>query len=106
MKTSIAISSLLGIAALLSSLRPNGETAPVPQYDLLIRNGQVIDGTGRRGYAADVAIKGDRIVRIGKLPKARARRVIDARGLVVAPGFIKLRRPPQLHLVLAPPAVI
>ncbi|HEY0725437.1 MAG TPA: hypothetical protein VGD41_15855, partial [Pyrinomonadaceae bacterium] len=39
-----------------------------PQYDLVITNGRVIDGSGRAAYVADVAIKGDRIVKIGKVP--------------------------------------
>lgn len=57
-------------------------------YDLIIRGGRVVDGTGTPWYRADVAISGDRIVAIGDLDDAAARRVIDASGLVVAPGFI------------------
>ena len=58
------------------------------RYDTIIRNGRVIDGTGTPWYEADVAINDDRIVRIGDLSSARANQVIDASGLVVAPGFI------------------
>ncbi len=57
-------------------------------YDLLIRNGRVVDGTGNPWYYADVAISGDRIAAVGDLQNVRARRVIDASGLYVAPGFI------------------
>ena len=57
---------------------------------MIIRNGQVIDGTGRLGFNADVAIKGDRIARVGNLRAASAKRIIDARGQVVAPGFIDM----------------
>ena len=57
-------------------------------YDVIIRNGKVVDGTGNPWILADVGIRGDRIVRIGDLSTARAQRVIDARNLVVAPGFI------------------
>ncbi len=61
-------------------------------FDLLITGGTVVDGSGAgtAGVRADVAIHGDRIVRVSRtpLPAARARRVIDARGRVVAPGFI------------------
>ena len=57
-------------------------------FDLLIRNGAVIDGTGAARCAADVAIAGDRIAGVGKLAGAEARESIDVAGLVVAPGFI------------------
>ena len=56
--------------------------------DVLIRGGTVIDGTGRPGLRADVAIRGDRIVEIGLLADAEAQLVVDADGLVVSPGFI------------------
>ncbi len=56
-------------------------------HDLLVRNGTVIDGTGRPGYRADVAIHGGRIVEIGRITDA-PRETIDADGLVVSPGFI------------------
>ncbi|MCX6952449.1 MAG: D-aminoacylase, partial [Verrucomicrobia bacterium] len=57
-------------------------------YDVLIRGGRVLDGTGTPWFYADVAINGDRIVAVGKLPDATAKQVVDARGLYVAPGFI------------------
>ena len=56
-------------------------------YDLLIRNGTVIDGTGKPGYRADVAVKNGQIVEIGTVSE-RATQTINADGLVVAPGFI------------------
>src|SRR5256712_13323654 len=58
-------------------------------YDLVIRGGTIVDGTGAPGFAGDVAVNGDRIVAIGKVDGA-GRREIDARGLVVAPGFIDM----------------
>ncbi|HVE39454.1 MAG TPA: amidohydrolase family protein [Planctomycetota bacterium] len=58
-------------------------------YDLVIRGGTVIDGSGAPRAAGDVAVRGDRIVAIGAVP-GRGRREIDARGLVVAPGFIDM----------------
>jgi N-acyl-D-amino-acid deacylase len=65
-------------------------TAQQPAYDLLIRGGRVVDGTGNPSFTADVAIRGDRIASVGRLADARAVREIDAGGLVVAPGFIDL----------------
>jgi dihydroorotase/N-acyl-D-amino-acid deacylase len=59
-------------------------------YDLLITGGRVVDGTGAPWFAADVAVKDGRIAAVGKLSGASAKRTIDAKGLVVAPGFIDL----------------
>jgi N-acyl-D-amino-acid deacylase len=56
-------------------------------YDLLIRNGTVVDGTGAPRFVGDVAVSGGTIAAIGKL-KDGARRTLDASGLVVAPGFV------------------
>ncbi len=64
----------------------------VPPYDVLVRGGTVVDGSGATGYRADVAVVGTRIVRVerGGLDPADATRVIDATGLTVTPGFIDL----------------
>src|SRR6185312_1669162 len=80
-------------------------TATAPQYDLLIRNGTVIDGSGKPRYRADIAIKGDRIVRIGKLKNASATREIDAAGMVVAPGFIDMLGQSETYLLIDPRAM-
>jgi N-acyl-D-aspartate/D-glutamate deacylase len=64
--------------------------ACAPKYDLVIRNGDVVDGTGAAARRADVAIKGDRIVAVGSV-SGRAVRTIDATGRVVAPGFIDVQ---------------
>lgn len=60
--------------------------------DLLIRGGTVIDGTGKDPYAADVAVENGKIVEVGDLPGAHARRVISAAGKLVTPGFIDIHR--------------
>lgn len=60
------------------------------KYDAIIRGGVVYDGTGALGVVADVAIKGDRIAKIGSLEKSRADKIIDATGMAVAPGFINM----------------
>ncbi|HUF49339.1 MAG TPA: amidohydrolase family protein [Longimicrobiales bacterium] len=62
--------------------------AHAQEYDVLLRGGRVLDGSGNPWYYADVAINGDRIAAVGNLTQARARRVVDVRGLYVAPGFI------------------
>ncbi len=64
---------------------------PAPRYDLLIRNGTVVDGSGAPALRADVAVRDGRIVKVGDVGQggqATAARVIDASGLIVAPGFI------------------
>ncbi len=63
---------------------------PVPAFDLLIRGGTVVDGTGGPPFRADVGIAGDTIVALDAISPARARRVIDATGLHVSPGFIDI----------------
>src|SRR5438128_2741114 len=71
--------------------RISGENpSPVPEFNIVIKNGTVYDGTGSEGRVADVAIRGDRIAGVGDLQKTRAKNVIDARGLAVAPGFISM----------------
>lgn len=76
------ISSVTLLALLLPSFGNSQD------YDLIIRGGKVVDGSGNPWYHADIAIKNDRIAEIGQLSNHEAKRVIDAHGLVVAPGFI------------------
>lgn len=61
-----------------------------PGYDLIVRGGTVYDGSGAAGRRADVAVRGDRIVAIGDLGAATAKRVLEADGLAVTPGFINM----------------
>jgi N-acyl-D-amino-acid deacylase len=69
-------------------------------YDLIIRNGHIIDGTGNPWFAADVAVKGDRLAAIGDLREAHAKREIDAEGRIVAPGFIDMLGQSEVSLLL------
>lgn len=59
-------------------------------YDIVITNGKIIDGTGNPWFHADVAIKNGKIVKIGRVAAKNAKRVIDAKGMAVAPGFIDM----------------
>ncbi len=60
------------------------------EFDVVITNGLVYDGSGKRPVRTDVGIKGDRITRVGRIAPSRAAEVIDAKGLAVSPGFINM----------------
>src|SRR5438477_1146881 len=75
-------------AALLLFTGP--AVADEPGYDLLVRGGRIVDGTGNPWFVGDVAVRGDKIVAVGRVPPAPAKRTIVAKGLVVAPGFIDM----------------
>jgi len=73
-------------------------------FDILIRSGLVVDGSGTAGFQADVAIAGGRIAEVGLLADAGATTVIDATGLVVAPGFIDMHSHADFSLPVCPTA--
>ncbi|HKK08469.1 MAG TPA: hypothetical protein VKA44_06260, partial [Gemmatimonadota bacterium] len=83
------------------SARPPDPAADTA-YDVLIRGGRVVDGTGSPWYRADVAVRDGRIAAIGRLSGARARTEIDARGMVVAPGFIDMLGQSELTILVDP----
>ncbi len=76
--------------------------AAAQPYDVVIHNGHIIDGTGSPWYSADVAIRGGRIAAIGHLADTPTRRTIDARGMVVAPGFIDMLGQSELTILVNP----
>ncbi len=78
----------------------SASSAAAGTYDIIIRNGHIIDGTGNPWYAADVAIQGDRIAAIGNLSNATAKREIDAKGQIVSPGFIDMLGQSEWSLLL------
>ena len=77
------------LAAMLPFLSRGAEPAP-EMFDVLIKGGTLYDGSGEKPRVIDVAIRGDRIVALGNFSAIRARAVIDAKGLAVAPGFINM----------------
>jgi N-acyl-D-amino-acid deacylase len=83
----VALLAILVLSAGFAGSRSAAQGAP---YDLILRGGRIVDGTGSPWYRADIALKGDTIVRIAPSIADAATRVIDLKGLVVAPGFIDI----------------
>src|SRR5437868_8171407 len=97
---------ILTLAAMaLLSARPLTSVAAPAKYDIIIRNGRVIDGTGRPAFRNDIAITGDRIVEMGDLRNVPAKRVIDAHGQIVAPGFIDMLGQSEQYVLIDPRAM-
>lgn len=69
-------------------------------YDVIIRGGHILDGTGNPWYSADIGIRGDKVAAIGKLGDATAKRTIDAAGKIVAPGFIDMLGQSETSLLI------
>jgi N-acyl-D-amino-acid deacylase len=78
----------LALGSLLVGQKYPQAHANAPAYDLLITNARIVDGSGNPWFRADVAIRGGRIVRVGRIAPDTAAKVVDARGQILAPGFI------------------
>src|SRR5262249_8181154 len=76
--------------------------AQSPQYDLIVRHGHIIDGTGAPWFGGDIAIKDGRIAAIGRLDSATAKQTVDAGGKVVAPGFIDMLGQSETTILVNP----
>lgn len=76
------------------------QTSDKQTFDVLIKNGKILDGTGNPWYWSDIGIRGDRIVAIGKLGNATAKKTIDAAGKTVAPGFIDTLGQSEIALLI------
>jgi dihydroorotase/N-acyl-D-amino-acid deacylase len=95
--------SLILAAALTTVLHVWAQKAPVvPQFDIVIANGHIVDGTGSPWYSGDVGIRDGRIAAIGDLAGKPARQLIDAQGKVVAPGFIDMLGQSELTILVNP----
>src|SRR5438067_6196387 len=84
--------TFIGLSMLSSFLaaEPSAPTETAPDFDIIVKGGTVYNGTGAEPKHADVAIRGDRIAGIGDFNTAKAKTIIDATGLAVAPGLINM----------------
>src|SRR5215510_14289554 len=100
MRKSALLFELFAIALLVVFSVASAAQRRVSRFDVLIRNGRIVDGTGAPWFAGDVGITGDRIAAVGAIGDAIAATVIDARNLVVAPGFIDLLGQSEFNILV------
>ena len=92
----------LAVIFLVPATRSAGGQSDDDEYDIVIRNGQIIDGTGSPWYSGDIGIRNGRIAAIGNLSHAKAKQEIDAAGRVAAPGFIDMLGQSELTMLVDP----
>src|SRR5215213_3540299 len=88
LKRAAATAALLVLLVAQLSHGLGAAPGDAPAYDLVIRDARVVDGSGNPWFRADVAVSGGRIARVGRVAASEGKRVIEARGQVLAPGFI------------------
>ena len=98
-KKVLSCAAVLGILLFFGVAMVEAQSPPAAEADILIKNGHVIDGTGGPWMQENVAIKGDTIVYVGRAP-VKAKRVIDATGRIVSPGFIDMHSHSEFGLSL------
>jgi N-acyl-D-amino-acid deacylase len=89
--------NIVALLALVAGMAPL--SAAEPTYDLVIRNGRIVDGTGNPWFRGDVAVRDGKIVAVGRVPAGESREQIDAMGMIVAPGFIDMHAHSELLLL-------
>lgn len=98
----LSITLLLAAALLIPQGVPS--SARTESFELIITNGRIVDGSGNPWFYGDVAIKGDRIAQVGHISESAGGRRIDARGMIVAPGFIDMLGQSEFSLLIDPRA--
>jgi len=97
LRRSLAVASLP--AALLAAIFPLALHAQSPEpADVILRGGTIYDGSEGKPYVGDIALNGDRIVYVGRSAKLKAARVIDVKGMIVAPGLIDAHTHPDTYI--------
>ncbi|MCX6150992.1 MAG: D-aminoacylase [Ignavibacteriales bacterium] len=100
----IQSSAIAGVSTVFLNACSSSTFLRSKEFDLLIKNGNVIDGTGKPEFLADVGIKDGKIFEIGKFSEENALSVIDAKGLKVVPGFIDIHSHTDVDLIINPKA--
>src|SRR5207244_3776164 len=100
MRKSVLLVGLAALAALILFVVAPATQRQATRYDVVIRNGLIVDGTGAPWFRGDVGIAGDRITAVGAIGDAGAEITIDAANLVVAPGFIDLLGQSEFNILV------
>ncbi len=86
----LKLSTVLCFIAVMILISADLIRAEETEYDIILRNGMIYDGSGKEPYKGDVAIKGDKIAAVGKIENAKGKQEIDVKGMAVSPGFVNM----------------